>query len=142
MNKLGRSLTTGVLLAGLFCAAPVWAAQKRADQPAAKKLVAPDSGEFFIISSVNLKQNEMVLKRPTEVTLLIRVNDKTVYQDEQGKPLRLTDMRAGDTVYVVLAQQGGSGEPVALRLRKGPMTVDELHRRYFSGQNSPQGSAE
>ncbi len=91
----------------------------------------PAAGEeFFIISSVDAKKQQIVLKRPTEVTELIRVTDKTAYIDEDGKPLQLRDLRAGDTVYVTASTNPG-GLPVALRIRKGIMTVDELHRRYL-----------
>jgi hypothetical protein len=86
-------------------------------------------GEFFLISSINAEQYQLVLKRPTEVTQLARVDQKTRYLDAQGKPMRLTDLRAGDTVYVVL-QASGTGEPLAMRIQQGPMTVERLHRGY------------
>lgn len=81
--------------------------------------------EFFVISSVDTRKNQIVLKRPTEVTELVRVTDKTLYLDAEGRPLRFQDLRAGDTVYVA------SSAGVATRIRKGPMTVEELHRRYL-----------
>lgn len=86
--------------------------------------------DFFIVSSVDTKKSQLVLKRPTEVTELVVVTEKTVYLDEQGKPLRLKDFRAGDTVYVT-SSPGAEGTRGATRIRKAPMTFEELHRRYL-----------
>ncbi len=91
--------------------------------------------EFFIVSSVDIKKKQIVLKRPTEVTELVLVNEMTVSQDEQGKPVPVKDLRAGDTVYVTTAPLAGGGR-VALRIRKGPMTPEELHRRYLKSVTS------
>lgn len=90
--------------------------------------------QFFIISSVDSNKEQLVLKRPTEVTLLVRVNGRTAYSDEKGKPLQLNDFRAGDTVYVAL-RSGTQGPPVVTRIRKGLMTLDELRRRYLKVQS-------
>jgi hypothetical protein len=89
---------------------------------------APD--EFFILSSLDAARSRIVLKRPTEVTLAMRVNDNTAYRSEQGKPLKLTDLRAGDTVYITY-RPDAAGEPTAVLVRQGPMTVQELQRRYL-----------
>ncbi len=86
--------------------------------------------EFFIVSSIDTKKQQVLLKRPTEVTELMLVTEKTAFQDEQGKPLRLSDFRAGDTVYVT-SYSDSSGARVARRLRKGPMTVKGLKRSYL-----------
>jgi hypothetical protein len=101
----------------------------------AEKAPAPRAADedFFIVSSVDLKQQQLVLKRPTEVTELVRVSDKTVMRDEEGKTIQLKSLRAGDTVYVAFAA-GSEGSRVATRIRKAPMTVDELHRRYVPFQ--------
>jgi len=93
--------------------------------------VSDDRGEFFLISSINTTKHEIVLKRPTEVTLLVQVDDKTQFADEQGQILKLGDLRAGDTVYVTLKQQSGTTEPIVLRIHKSPMTVAELHKRFL-----------
>jgi hypothetical protein len=102
---------------------------------ATDKAPAPRAADedFFIISSVDLKQQQLVLKRPTEVTELVRVSDKTVIRDEDGKTIPLKSLRAGDTVYVAFAT-GSKGSRVAARIRKAPMTVEELHRRYVPFQ--------
>jgi len=86
--------------------------------------------EFFIISSLDAAHGRIVLKRPTEVTLLMQVTAQTAYRDEQGKPLRLADLRTGDTAYITYRQSPG-GAPTALLVRLGPMTVEELQRRYL-----------
>jgi hypothetical protein len=86
--------------------------------------------EFFILSSLDVDRSRVVLKRPTEVTLVLRVDGQTLYRDERDRPLALKDLRAGDTVYISLRQNPG-GEPVALLVRKGMMTVEELQRRYL-----------
>ena len=47
------------------------------------------SGEqFFIVSSVDLQKSQLLLKHPTEVTLVVKTNDATRFADGTGKPLR------------------------------------------------------
>jgi hypothetical protein len=119
-----RTLRTTLALAVVvFAALPVAAADREQARPAR-------GDEFFIISSVNASKHQLVLKRPTEVTELMAVTDSTVYVDEQGKPLRFEDLRAGDTVYVAYTNRS-EGPPVASRIRRGPMTLEELHQRYL-----------
>ena len=89
-----------------------------------------DREEFFILSSIDAAHGRIVLKRPTEVTLLMQVTAQTAYRDEQGKPLRLADLRTGDTGYITYRQDTAEG-PTALLVRLGPMTVPELQRRYL-----------
>jgi hypothetical protein len=92
---------------------------------------APSSSEeFFIVSSVDAGKSALILKRPTEVTLTMRVAEKTRCRDEQGKPIRFTDLRAGDTVFIASVPDS-SGHSVASSIRRCPMTVEELHRRYL-----------
>jgi hypothetical protein len=86
--------------------------------------------EFFIVSSIDSARGRIVLKRPTEVTLLMQVTAQTAYRDEQGKPLRLADLRTGDTGYITYRQDTAGGA-TALLVRLGPMTVQELQRRYL-----------
>jgi hypothetical protein len=94
--------------------------------------------DFFIVSSLDAARGRMVLKRPTEVTLVMHVDGQTTYRDERGQPLALRDLRTGDTVYIAY-QQAPGGEPTALRVRRGPMTVAELQRRYLH-PDLPPGS--
>jgi hypothetical protein len=90
----------------------------------------PTGEQFFIVASVDLQKSQLLLKHPTEVTLLAHVDDKTKYVDSAGKPAQLSSFRAGDTVWVTLSN-GPSG-PSATRVRKGEMTVAELHRYYLN----------
>jgi hypothetical protein len=124
--KLQTMKTSGMVAVVLFlisAAALLMGAQRR-DQP-------PQPGEFFIISSVNAGKKQLVLKEPTEVTELVAVTDKTECLDEQGEAVPFKDFRAGDTVYVTFGTSA-NGERAVLRIRKGAMTVGELHRRYLT----------
>lgn len=88
------------------------------------------SGEyFFIIGSVDQAQQQILLKWPTEVTLLLKVTPDTKFSSEAGKPLKLADFRAGDTVWV--AYKGTGSDASAVRVRAGVMTVPELHQYYL-----------
>lgn len=89
------------------------------------------SEEFFIVSSVDSGRGTMVLKRPTEVTLTMRFTAQTRCRSEAGKPMRPSDLKAGDTVFI--ASTAGPGGPVASTVREGIMTVPELQRRYLGG---------
>jgi len=87
------------------------------------------SGEqFFIVASLDQSKSEILLKRPDEVTELLNATSKTQYFDENGKPLKLSDLRAGDTVWVI---SSGGAHPTAIRIRKGQMSIAELHRYYL-----------
>ena len=85
--------------------------------------------EFFIVSSVDTAKGQVLLKRPTEITELLQVNDKTHYTGRNGKAMELSDLRAGDTVYI--RSTSTPAGRVAVSIRRGPMTLDELHRRYL-----------
>jgi hypothetical protein len=89
----------------------------------------PAGEEFFMISSTDAAKSQILLKRPTEVTQLMKITDKTQFIDEKGKPFQLTGLRSGDTVWVT-SNRSENGDLTALRIRKGPMTVQDLHR-YF-----------
>jgi hypothetical protein len=90
----------------------------------------PSGEQFFIVASVDLQKSQLLLKHPTEVTLLAHVDDKTKYLDSAGKPIQLSNFRAGDTVWVTLSNSPSG--PTAVRVRKGEMTVAELHRYYLN----------
>jgi hypothetical protein len=92
-----------------------------------KKTAAGES--FFIVGSVDQQKSQFLLKRPTEVTLLVTVNPNTKYLDDAGQPLKATDFRTGDTVW--LTSSGNPDNPTAVRIRKGQMTVADLHRYYL-----------
>ena len=90
---------------------------------------ASQTAEFFIVSSVNPPKQQVVVKRPTEVTQLVFVNAETRYADRNGKAIALSDLHAGDTVYI--REKRDSGGSIAIEIRKGPMTLDELRKRYL-----------
>ncbi len=120
MNKLSRSLIFSfALLAAGSLAVRVQAQNKKTS----------GGEEFFIVSSIDPAKSQVLLKRPTEVTLLMKITDKTVILDSNTKPLHLTDLHSGDTVWVTSSTTADSGQ-TALTIRKGPMTVELLHR-YF-----------
>jgi hypothetical protein len=127
LRKIDTLVGVAIVMLGLALLAPVVRAAEKAPAPPAA------NEQFFIVSSVDLRKDQIVLKRPTEVTQLVEVNDKTVIRDEEGKTIQLKNLRAGDTVYVALA--AGAEQPLlAASIRKAPMTVEELHRRYVPFQ--------
>jgi hypothetical protein len=84
---------------------------------------------FFIIGSVDQAQQQLLLKWPTEVTLLLKITPDTKFVSEANKPLRLSDFRAGDTVWVTYTGTGDTA--TATHVRAGIMTVADLHRDYL-----------
>lgn len=129
MNRSSRP----AFLARLACAAALVAllvAVPAFPQAAVREPHAASSekGDFFIIASVDSSKKELLLKFPTEVTELMRVDDKTRYFGNGGEAIKFSDLRAGDTVFIV-SSKGQS--PVATTIRKGPMTVEELQRRFL-----------
>jgi hypothetical protein len=117
-------LRKGILSGILALLAMTGLAQTAKDSPTPEFA----KGDFFIVSSIDLAKGRILLKRPTEVTELMRVDGSTHYFEEQGKPIRLTDLRAGDTVYIVTKP---GMEDVAVTIHKGPMTADVLRERYL-----------
>lgn len=115
-----RRIPGAVLLLSLACAAGLGAAGT-AGSPAE---------EFFIVSSVDSDKGTIVVKQPTETTLTMRVTEKTRCVGLKGEAIRFTDLRAGDTVYIA-STPAPSGSPAASSIRRGPMTVEELRRRYL-----------
>jgi hypothetical protein len=120
MNKLARIVVALLALAVGNFFVPIAHAQ-------GKK--TPAGEEFFMISSTDAAKSQILLKRPTEVTQQMKVTDKTQFIDEKGKPFQLTGLRSGDTVWVT-SNHSDNGDLTAVRIRKGPMTVQDLHR-YF-----------
>lgn len=120
----GRSWRVfAVLLVLLSCAFPIAAQSDKASTS------AKSGEEFFIISSVDMAKKQLLLKEPTEITELLQVNDKTRYTDKNSKAIEFADLRAGDTVFI-RSTRTPTGK-VAISIRKGPMTVEELHLRYL-----------
>ena len=109
--------------ATLLICAPVLAGQS------ANAAGAKGGEEFFIVSSVDMAKKQLLLKEPTEITEVLQVNDKTRYTDKSGKAIQFADLRAGDTVYIRTTSTPAG--KVAVSIRKGPMTLQELQRRYL-----------
>jgi hypothetical protein len=107
---LGAALAGGMLTG--VCAAQ----QKMAD-------------EFYLVSSVDRAHNTLVLMHPWQVTQTVTVSDKTQYLDDQGKPIKLTDLRAGDTIFATA--HADKTTVTVDKIRKGVMTVAELRKRYL-----------
>jgi len=110
--KTMKILACGLLLALLTAAAP-----------------AARNDEFFIVSSIDAAHSRLILKRPTDVTVTVRVTAGTQIRDEHGQAKKLADLRAGDTAWIT-ATRDPAGELTAVLVRLGPMTVEELQRRY------------
>ena len=129
MNKFGKSIIRAALCAALmFIVAPVRA------QTAPTK----SGDEFFVVSSVDRTHNALILLAPTEIASVYQLTDKTQFFDENGKPLKLTDFRAGDTIFGSYLKKP-DGTLVLERVRKGMMTVAELRRRYLPGLPADAG---
>jgi hypothetical protein len=129
MNKLRQFsflIAPAVLL--LSVAASAFAQQKS----------SPAGEEFFVVSSVDRTHNALVLLRPTQIASAFQVTDKTQYFDENGKALKLADLRAGDTLFVSYQTKPDS-TLVVEHVRKGIMTVAELRRRYAPGLPADAG---
>lgn len=91
--------------------------------------MTPAGERFFIVASLDLQKSQLLLKYPTEVTLLAKTTDQTKFVDESGKPIKLSDLRTGDTVWVT--STGSADSTIASKVRKGQMTVADLHRYYL-----------
>ena len=119
MNRL-RACTSILLgLAYLSAAVPTYSQGK----------TTPSGEDFFIVASVDQPKSQVLVKHPTEVTTLLNVNAKTVIVDDKGKSIHVSDLRAGDTLWVVSSGQGQ--DTTAIRIRKGSMSIADLHRYYL-----------
>jgi hypothetical protein len=88
------------------------------------------SGEqFLIVASVDRQKSQLLLKYPTEVTALVKISPDAQFLDATGKPIKLSDLRTGDTVWATLT--GDPANPTATKIRLGQMTVADLHRYYL-----------
>jgi hypothetical protein len=85
--------------------------------------------QFFIVASIDLQKSQLLLKYPTEVTLLAKTTGQTNFVDDSGNPIKLSDLRTGDTVW--LTSWGTANSTTALKVRKGEMSVADLHRYYL-----------
>lgn len=86
--------------------------------------------EFFIISSVDQKTHQVVLMRPTQLTVAAGVTAKTICLGENGKNMNPNSLQAGDTVWATL-KAGKNGAENLVSIREGAMTETELHKLYL-----------
>jgi hypothetical protein len=131
MNNFRKLMLLSALAAVIFTSAFAVRAQVQAKA---------GSDEFFVISSIDKAHSALVLLRPTQITATIGVNDKTKYVDENGKSIKMTDLRTGDTIFVTYSTQNNA--LAATNVRKGMMTTAEMRKRYLPGlpiTTSPKG---
>lgn len=131
MNNFRKLISLSALAALIFTSALAVRAQVQAKS---------GNDEFFVISSIDKTHNALILLRPTQITATVGVNDKTKYVDENGKGIKVTDLRTGDTIFVSYATQNNA--LVATNVRKGMMTTAEMRKRYLPGlpiTSSPKG---
>lgn len=86
--------------------------------------------EFFIISSVNFQTHQIVLMRPTQLTVAGTFGPQTVCLGENGQKLPTKELKAGDTVWAVL-RNAKAGQASISRIRLGAMTTNDLHKLYL-----------
>ncbi|HUK30430.1 MAG TPA: hypothetical protein VLV89_04900 [Candidatus Acidoferrum sp.] len=126
MNKLAKFISSAALCAALLLLGV--SAKSQATPPPPSNF--PDA--FFVVSSVDRAHNALILLQPTEIAVVYQLTDKTQFADANGKPLKLTDFRAGDTIYAS-SHANSDGTLTLDHVRKGDMTVAELRRRYLPG---------
>ncbi len=86
--------------------------------------------EFFIISSVDQKTHQVVLMRPTQLTVAADVTAKTVCLGDNGKNMNTNNLQAGDTVWAIV-KAGKNGAENLVSIREGAMTESELQKLYL-----------
>lgn len=118
-----RYLTPLTCLAGAFCMTLAFCLPVRAQTNSKGE-------EFFIVSSVNQKAHQLVLMRPTQLTVAAEVGPQTICLGEDGKKISPSALRAGDTIWAVI-RTGKDGVSRIVRIREGAMTEAELQRMYL-----------
>lgn len=86
--------------------------------------------EFFMISSVDQQKHQVVLMRPTQLTVVADLDAQTMCLGEKGQKLTPKDLRAGDTVWAVVKGEK-NGTTRAVRIREGAMTLAEMQKLYL-----------
>jgi hypothetical protein len=121
--------------------------QTQAKQSSPGSAISSGVDNFFVISSYNKAHGFLVVLLPTEITADLVVTDKTPIFDEKGKPIKLSDLQAGATIFANVTTKP-DGSLVATRIREGVMTVAEMHKRYLPGypittsSQTPAGTAQ
>jgi hypothetical protein len=86
--------------------------------------------EFFMVSSVDQQTHQVVLMRPTQLTVAATVGPQTRCQAENGQKMSPSNLKAGDTVWAIV-KPGKSGTMNAVSIREGAMTQSELEKIYL-----------
>jgi hypothetical protein len=86
--------------------------------------------EFFMVSSVDQQTHQVVLMRPTQLTVAANVGPQTRCLTENGQKMSPSNLKAGDTVWAVI-KPGKNGAMNAVSIREGAMTQAELEKLYL-----------
>jgi uncharacterized membrane protein YgcG len=127
-----KRLLQFIFLATVVSLFSLTASAARAAQKGGAKITR---NQFFIVSEVNLGQNQVVFEAPTQITATMTVNGKTVFTNQQGKRMPISDLQAGDTGYLTYEQKGN--DVTALSFRLGPMNMALLRQDYLNGTPPP-----
>ena len=117
LTKTG--LLAGALAVALCFAAPLWAQNNARGE------------SFYIISSVNFQNQQIVLMQPTQLTVVANFGSQTTVLDENGKKLTTKDLKAGDTVWAVVKKDKKSDDASVSSIRMGAMSQSELRKLYL-----------
>lgn len=124
MNKrMIFAASTFAAISALLIAAPVHA--QTPNSPSDSR-----GEQFYVISSVDMQKHQIVLMRPTQLTVVATTNEQTAYVGEKGQKLGLKDLHAGQTVWATL-RKDKDGQVAVMKIREGAMTVAELHKLYL-----------
>ena len=130
MNK--KRLLQLVFLVSIASLLSLATSTARAAQQGGEKITRD---QFFIVSEVNLAEHQVVFEAPTQITATMGVDSKTVFTDQKGKRIPLSQIQAGDTGYVTYLQKGENVQVLSFRL--GPMTLAKLRADYLNGTPPP-----
>lgn len=118
LHFFGLAAAAGTLSIALALSSPLWAQANSKGE------------EFFMISSVDQQTHQVVLMRPTQLTVAANLNPGTIFLGDKGEKMTPKDLRAGDTVWAII-KTGKNGVVSAVRIREGAMTQAELRRLYL-----------
>jgi len=123
-GKVSLRLTKIALFTGALAMALCLAAPLRAQNNA--------RGEsFYIVSSVNFKNQQIVLMQPTQLTVVANFGPQTTVLDENGKKLTTKDLKAGDTVWAIVKKDKKNDDASVSSIRMGAMSQSELRKLYL-----------
>ncbi len=100
-----------------------------ATSPSKQEVNTATGEQFFIVASIDRPNSQLLLKRPTEVTVLVKIGPNSKYLGDNGKTVALSSFRSGDTVWAKVS--GNGPEPTLVEMREGEMTLADLHKYYL-----------